>query len=165
MASCEAVGKASYAYQDRLTHTTPPHDAGKYSLEVTQNGQEYTKSGHVFQYYHPCKVINISPTSGPSKKAGTNVKVHGENFVNSSSQQCRFGSLAVPATFVCSSEIFCSAPPIEDGVLEYTQPSGYYPQRMRGRLVSFQVSNNGQDFTAGGHKFLYMEDIKALHMS
>jgi hypothetical protein len=149
----------------QISCTTPPHAAGKYSLEVTQNGQDYTKSGHVFRYYHPCKVINISPTSGPSKKAGTNVKVYGENFVNSSSLQCRFGLLTVPATFVRSSEIFCSAPPIEDGALEYTQPSGYYPQRMRGRLVSFEVSNNGQDFTAGGHEFLYMEDIKALHMS
>lgn len=36
---------------------------------------------------------------------------------------------------------------------------------MRGRLVSFEVSNNGQDFTSGGHEFLYMEDIQALNMS
>ncbi len=36
---------------------------------------------------------------------------------------------------------------------------------MKGYLVSFKVSNNGQDFTAGVHKFLYMVDIKALQMS
>ena len=41
----------------------------------------------------------------------------------------------------------------------------YYPQQMRGSLVSFEVSNNGQDFTSNGHEFLYLEDIEISHLS
>lgn len=151
---------------NQVSCTSPPHASGTYSLEVTQNGQDYTRSGQVFRFYQPCNISSISPISGPSKRAGTNVKVYGENFVNTTSLKCRFGSIDVPVTFVRSSEILCSSPPIGDDELEYImQMVDYYPQRMRGRLVSFEVSNNGQDFTSSGHEFLYLADIEASRIS
>ena len=164
-----AFGKRSvpgiFLSPNQIECITPPHAAGTYSLEVTQNGQDFTKSGHIFRYQLPHKIIHISPASGPSKRAGTNVKVIGENFINSSSLQCRFGLMTVPATFVSSFEIFCAAPPIDDKALEYIQVPGYYPQRMRGSLVSFAVTNNGQDFISSAQEFFYTQDIKALHLS
>ncbi|KAL9188330.1 hypothetical protein ACHAXT_006708 [Thalassiosira profunda] len=36
---------------------------------------------------------------------------------------------------------------------------------MRGRLVPFEVSNNGQDFTSSGTEFLYLQDIEASRIS
>ena len=42
---------------------------------------------------------------------------------------------------------------------------GYYPQQMRGHIVTVEVSNNGQDFTVNGRQFLYLEDIEDPHVS
>ncbi|KAL7542925.1 hypothetical protein ACHAXR_012222, partial [Thalassiosira sp. AJA248-18] len=155
----------SFRSPTQVSCITPPHASGTYSLEVTQNGQDYTKSGYVFRFYHLCNIHSISPLSGPSTRAGTNVKAHGENFVNTTSLRCRFGSIVVPATFSHSSEIHCSSPPIDSDALEYMQTTVYYPQKMKGSLVSFEVSNNGQDFTSSGHEFLYLEDIKMSRIS
>lgn len=143
----------------------PMHASGTYSLEVTQNGQDFTKSWHTFRYFHSCTVSSISPMSGPARRAGTNVKVTGENFVNSTDLQCRFGVSIVPATFFRSTEISCSSPPIESSSLTFVHLAGYYPQSLSGHLVSLEVSNNGQDFTPTGRQFLYMEDIEEPHVA
>jgi len=161
----EVIIPGSFQSPRQVSCTTPPHASGSYSLEITQNGQDYTESGRVFRFHHICNVHGINPISGPSKRAGTNVKVYGDNFVNYTSLQCRFGLTVVPATFVDSSEILCSSPPIDDDELEYMQMAAYYPQLMRGGLVSFEVSNNGQDFTSSSFQFLYLEDIKPFHLS
>ena len=64
-----------------------------------------------------------------------------------------------------SSEVHCSAPPTKSDSLEDMQMADYYPQQMRGRLVSFEVSNNGQDYTSSNHEFLYLKDIEASRLS
>ena len=153
-----------YQSPNQVTCHTPPHAAGSYAFEVSQNGQDYTTSGHVIRFYHVCNVTSISPISGPSTRAGTNVKVYGDNFVNSTSLLCRFGSTYVPATFVHSSMVYCSAPG-EENTLDYIQFEDYYPQIMKGRLVSFEVSNNGHDFTSSGQEFLYLEDLEVTSLS
>ena len=161
----ETVVPGMYQSPNQVTCHTPPHAAGSYALEVSQNGQDYTTSGHVIRFYHVCNVTSISPISGPSTRAGTNVKVYGDNFVNSTSLLCRFGSTYVPATFVHSSMIYCSAPGNEENTLDYIQFEDYYPQIMKGRLVSFEVSNNGHDFTSSGQEFLYLEDLEVTSLS
>lgn len=160
----DVIVRGSFQSSTQVSCTTPPHASGAYSLEITQNGQDYTNTGLVFRFYHPCNINRISPKSGPSKRAGTNVIVYGENFVNATSLKCRFGSISVPAIFITSSEVHCSSPPYEEE-LGFMQILDYYPQQMKGKLVSFDVSNNGQDFTQNGHEFLYLEDIQASHIS
>jgi hypothetical protein len=153
-------------YSPNLISCNPPlHASGTYALEVTQNGQDFTTSGHTFRYYHTCSVGSISPMSGPARKSGTNIKVVGENFVNTTHLQCRFGLASVPATFVRSTEIFCSSPPIESSSLSFVHFPGYYPQLMRGKIVSLEVSSNGQDFTSNGVQFLYLEDIEKPYVA
>jgi len=161
----EAIVPGTYQSPTQVTCVTPSHASGSYALEVAQNGQDYTTTGHVIRFYHPCNVSSISPISGPSIRAGTNVKVYGENFINSTSLQCRFGEQRTPATFIHSSTIYCSSPPIPSEALEYMQFEHYYPQTMKGRLVSLEVSNNGQDFTSSGQEFLYLEDIEVSRIS
>ncbi|KAL7555003.1 hypothetical protein ACHAWF_018580 [Thalassiosira exigua] len=161
----EVAVPGTFRSPSQISCVTPPHSAGAYSLEVTQNGQDYTRIGHAFRFYHSCLVHRISPMSGPSRRAGTVVTVYGEDFVNATSLRCRFGTQVVPATFLRSSEIRCSSPPIESGALEYMQMTGYYAQEMKGRLLSFEVSNNGQDFTSSGQQFMYLEDIEAFNLS
>lgn len=161
---------------------TPPHAPGLYSIEITQNGQDYTESGHAFRFYHQCNIFSINPVSGPSTMGGTNIQVFGENFVNSTSFLCRFGTVEVPATFVDSTKIYCSAPPIkEDNLSRLTLsdqkhvdttlneqqlfPSSHAYPRYSGSIVSFEVTNNGQDYTSSGFMFLYQQDIQVIKLS
>eukprot|EP00804_Cyclotella_cryptica_P031375 CCRYP_012196-RE/>CCRYP_012196-RE protein AED:0.02 eAED:0.02 QI:303/0.85/0.87/1/0.71/0.62/8/63/3730 len=158
---------------------TPQHAAGTYVIEVTHNGQDFTKSKRAFRFYTGSKVYSIYPTHGPGNQAGTNVKVLGENFVNNTSLYCRFGSVVVPATFINSFEIRCSTPPIKN--TDYTwislpdqtyhssssqlfPLSHGYPLYL-GCSVSFELTNNGQDFTDSGLVFLYQKDVKVVSIS
>ena len=36
---------------------------------------------------------------------------------------------------------------------------------MRGKIVSLEVSSNGQDFTSNGVQFLYLEDIEKPYVA
>ncbi len=150
---------------NHISCNAPLHASGTYALEVTQNGQDFTTSGYTFRYYHTCSVGSISPMSGPARKSGTNIKVLGENFVNTTHLQCRFGLAIVPATFVRSTEIFCSSPPVKSSSLAFVHLPGYYSQLMKGKIVSLEVSSNGQDFTSDGVQFLYLEDIEKPYIA
>jgi hypothetical protein len=158
---------------------TPQHAAGAYSVSVTNNGQEFSGSSS-FDFHNVLRVDGINPTSGPSRTAGTNVRVYGMNFVNATSLVCRFGSKVVPAMFSSSSEIHCLSPPIKDSDLSWidlsTQmhngtsaenlfPSSHSHPKYLGKLVSFEVSNNGHDFTTAGFSFLYQKDIQVHTLS
>ena len=161
----DGIVSGTYHSVSHVTCMTPPHASGSYAVEVTQNGQDYTQSGHVIRFYQACKVNRIVPLCGPAMKAGTNVHVFGEKFVNSTSLHCRFDAISVPATYVNSSTIYCSAPPVPTETLESMQIERYYPQTMKGRLVQFEVSNNGQDFTSSGLEFLFLKDIEVTSIS
>ena len=156
---------AVYVGPARIECIAPSHSAGSYPLEVGRNGQDYSSGGYVFRYYHVVRVSAIVPPSGPARQAGTSVRVVGENFVNSTSLRCRFGPIEVPATFVSGSEVTCSSPPIGSDELAPVQVQGYHPQNINGRLVGFEVSINGQDFTGSGLDFLYQEDIEFKYHS
>ena len=100
--------------------------------------------------------------------------------MNATSLVCRFGSKVVPAMFHSSSEIHCPSPPIKDSDLSWidlsTQmhngtsaenlfPSSHSHPKYLGKLVSFEVSNNGHDFTTAGFSFLYQKDIQVHNLS
>jgi len=173
------IAAASFVNAREVSCTTPPHAAGVYSVSVTQNGQEY-ESGSAFYFYNTLRVDGINPVSGPSRIAGTNVRVNGNNFVNTSSLLCRFGSSIVPAVFRRSSEIYCSSPPIPDSDLSWIElpaqlnnstsssklfPSSHFHPQYLGKLVSLEVTNNGHHYTAAGFSFLYQKDIQVHTLS
>jgi hypothetical protein len=170
---------AAFISSTQITCQTPPHPVGMYSLEVSQNGQDFTRSSFAFRFYHSSKVESIHPTHGPARQAGTRVTVIGENFLNSTSLRCRFESVVVPATFISSSEVHCHTPPIKNAdqswlllpdqrhrySLDQLFPSSHAYPRYSGRLVSFELTNNGQDFTDSGLMFLYQNDVQVEAIS
>jgi hypothetical protein len=176
------VVPASFINPREVSCTTPQHAAGVYPVSVTQNGQDYEESGSSFHFYNILRVDGIDPVSGPSRTAGTNVRVYGDNFVNTTSLLCRFGSSVAPAIFHRSSEIHCLSPPIDDSELSWIElpeqthngtssnsnelfPSSHFHPQYLGKLVSFEVTNNGHDFTTAGFSFFYQKDIQVHTLS
>lgn len=164
----------------KVSCTTPQHAAGVYSISVTQNGQDYEKFRSSFHFFNVLRVDGINPAFGPSRTAGTKVRVFGGNFVSTTSLLCRFGSVVVPAVFYHSSEIQCLSPPINDAELSWINlpdqrhndsssaelfPSSHFHPQYFGKLVSFEVTNNGHDFTNAGFSFMYQKDIQVHALS
>ena len=89
-----------------------------------------------FQFVAEHQVDSMVPTLGKTV-GGTIVSILGLNFKNSTSAGCRFGDLFVNSTFVHSELVVCSTP------------------RHAARFVQVEVTNNGQDFSKGGVRFLY----------
>ena len=171
---------ASFINSREVSCTTPQHAAGVYSISVTQNGQDYEEFGGSFHFHNVLRVDGINPVFGPSRKAGTTVRVYGDNFFNTTSLLCRFGSSVVPAVFRRSSEIHCLSPPINDTQLSWITlpqqthngtssnelfPSSHFHPQYLGTLVSFEVTNNGRDFTTAGFSFLYQKDTQVHTLS
>ena len=175
------VVPASFVNPREVTCMTPQHAAGVYSISVTQNGQDYEEFKSSFYIHNTLRVDGIQPAFGPSRSAGTNVRVYGENFVNTTSLQCRFGFLVVPAVFRSSSEVHCRSPPIDDSELTWMKlpnqmhngtsssnelfPLSHFHPSYLGKLVSFEITNNGHDFTNTGSSFLYQMDIQVHSLS
>jgi len=63
----------------------------------------------VFSYTEPPTVSGLLPDKGFSA-GGEQVTVVGSNFSFSSNLECMFGTVAVPAMYVSSSQVMCSAP-------------------------------------------------------
>ena len=168
---------------------TPTHISGSYNLEITVNDQDYTTQELPFLFYSPIYMTSIHPVSGPAWAAGTALHVYGGGFINTSTLSCRLADTTVPADYVSDTEIICYTPPCLNS---YTggkchmsfQPLNAHEQRIRipstgsvrlfptahyfplfySKLVNVETSNNFQDFTDSGIRYLYQEDatIKAI---
>ena len=106
-----------------------PDAGGVVALEVTQNGQDFSASGIVFEYLPVVRVTSLLPDHGPLD-GGTEVIVRGENFRNSALLTCQFGGASgmtvTAARFLNSTTIVCISPP-----------------SLTAGLVALAVSNNG----------------------
>ena len=82
-----------------LTCTSPemPTDTRDVSVEVTLNGQQYSRSAVRFAYYAPEAVVRLSPSSGLIT-GSTVVRVLGSGFRPFDVSLCHFGGAAVNAT-------------------------------------------------------------------
>ena len=90
-----------------LTCTSPEQAAaGDVSVEVTLNGQQYSRSAVRFAYYEAESVTRLSPSSGLIG-GSTVVRVLGSGFRPFEEGLCRFGDLSVNATWVSGSEVRC----------------------------------------------------------
>ena len=90
----------------------------------------------VFHYVVEHQVYSLMPSIGQSI-GGTYVSILGSNFRNSSKVGCRFGSSLVKTLFINSEILVCHT---------VSQPLRY---------IQIEVTNNGQDFSRNGEKFLY----------
>ncbi|CAM9134493.1 unnamed protein product, partial [Chrysoparadoxa australica] len=181
------VVPAEYVSVEQLHCMAPAHQEGQYALEVSGNGQDFTLSRFPFFFFRDQELSRLTPVSGPAGTAGTEVTLFGEGFVDSALTMCRFGGTLVPARHVSSQEIVCSSPPLypEDGSggLSWTALSEqrqrlpsplhgsdllfpdahYYPLYLQ-RLVTVEVTNNGQDFTDSGITYLYQADAEVTEV-
>eukprot|EP00938_MAST-03A_sp_MAST-3A-sp1_P002915 g2915.t1 len=77
---------------------------GKVSFEITTNGVDFSDSKISYEYHNRVVMAVAVPEQGPSN-GGTSVTIYGSNFENTTRLRCRFGNLAVNATFQSRSEI------------------------------------------------------------
>eukprot|EP00698_Gefionella_okellyi_P014440 TRINITY_DN4005_c1_g1_i2.p1 TRINITY_DN4005_c1_g1~~TRINITY_DN4005_c1_g1_i2.p1 ORF type:complete len:2826 (+),score=696.32 TRINITY_DN4005_c1_g1_i2:356-8479(+) len=128
---------AAVVSDTQIACLTPSMAAGSYSVEVTNNNQDYTSSGVQFVFQLSETVSAVAPLSGPVS-GGTALTVIGTNFVNSAQVVCRVGTVsALPATWNSVSRIRCTSPAMTAGV------------------VNVDVSNNNQDYTSGSISYIY----------
>ena len=83
------------------------------AVEVTMNGQDYSKQGVTFNYILQATVNKIVPNHGPMT-GGTEIIIHGSNFVQSPDLVCQFGDaqeyVVNVVTYFNSSCIICVSP-------------------------------------------------------
>ena len=133
----DAVVDAVYQSDSAVICEAPPSREGSVMLQVTTNGNDFTLPGLAFTFTSSLTVTSILPISG-THNGGTLVTVFGSNFIDSSSLTCHFGTAApVLARWVSSIQLECVSPAQSPGT------------------ASLEVSNNGQDKTNDGIKFLY----------
>lgn len=92
------------------------NNAIQVSVELSSNGQDFSKSGIIYRYTSVPRVFSVSPTHGPLG-GGTEVVLHGTNFVNSSALHCRFVWIDPPesvrrvaAYYINTSHAVCESP-------------------------------------------------------
>ena len=162
---------------------SPPHTPGSFPLEITANDQDYTSQNLPYLFYKPVYMVNIHPVSGPAWAAGTPLHIYGNNFFNTSTLACRVADVSSPAEYISDTEVVCYTPPclnsytggackmvfqplsahmnlVKDprtGSLKLFPTAHYYPL-YSSKLVPVEMSNNGQDFTFSGIRFLYQQD-------
>jgi hypothetical protein len=130
---------AIYNNDSMIICPTPTHMSGLVPLMVSNNGEDYA-IGEPFTYYITPNVTSIYPRKGLTY-GGTPVFATGFGFTNTSDLSCKFDKydrkVVVPATFLSSSLVICLSPSHSKA------------------MVSVEVSNNGDDFTANYQLFEY----------
>ena len=83
---------------------------GNYTVEMTLNGEDFTKGEAVFQTLPGMVISHVVPSIG-SKRGGSTVLVVGAGMREGSSLACHFGDQATThGTFVSQSEVKCASP-------------------------------------------------------
>ena len=92
---------------------------GDYEVEVTTNGQEFSRNGAVFSIEEDPTIVSIFPSSGP-QWGGEAIHIKGFNFRHTSELRCLFGSKAVTARWESSNSLWCMSPIGEVGDVRFT---------------------------------------------
>ncbi|CAM9116223.1 unnamed protein product [Choristocarpus tenellus] len=129
---------------------TPKHPPGLVSVDVTNNGVDYSMNSIQFLYIKDPSVDGLQPTE-VLETGQVPVFVTGSNFVNTSALACRFGGVSVKGVFVMSTVALCMAPS------HSAQP------RLWSNLGSFslEVTVNGIDHTNNGKTIKYIRGHRA----
>ncbi|MDR3454951.1 MAG: IPT/TIG domain-containing protein, partial [Rhodoferax sp.] len=94
------------------------------TVEVTNNGQQYTSDGFVFEYQVDVELWSVAPLWG-TPDGGTRVGIIGRYFVDTANLLCMFGTLPVRAMYVNSTYVVCDTPSHQPGsVLVWISQNG-----------------------------------------
>jgi hypothetical protein len=134
--------------------TTPPwFPAEKVTVEITVNGFDYTANGHEFTYYDTPEINDVTPTSGPIT-GGTNISIHGVNFVQSDFLKVRLRTIVPEGTESVSEVFVVSGRFISDKCVECNTPTlSNVEDHVTYVSVAVDVALNGIDFTDAGITF------------
>lgn len=126
-----------------LVKCTSPHARlpGKYAVELSVNGQDFTSSRRQFEYTRDVVIDRVWPELGPSLGANTVVTVFGSGFLDTAELACFFDSVRTPAAWQSSAEVSCATP------------------RISPHTVTLRVSNNGLDKSKASARFLFHADV------
>ncbi|TMW63288.1 hypothetical protein Poli38472_002229 [Pythium oligandrum] len=132
--------KAEYRSAERVVCRSPRTTPGRYTLQVTNDGMNFSNAPIYVDVYTDAYVESISPRSGP-RTGGTAVTVYGMHFLSTSLTRCRFGDQGEMQVvkFVSSSEIVCLSP----------------PQRDASNVAPVVVMSNNASFTSNPVFFTY----------
>ncbi|EKX41898.1 hypothetical protein GUITHDRAFT_112038 [Guillardia theta CCMP2712] len=127
---------------ERLTSSTivcatpPSVSPGSFFLQVSDDhGSSYSSNRAAFLFHPRVELQGVRPSRGYTSGSSL-VTCIGSGFLDSADLQCRFGSVKQSRLGWLSSSLFtCVAPANKPG------------------NVSFEVSNNGQDYTSSGLRF------------
>ncbi len=119
---------------------TPPMDANLFiTVEISNNGQDYTIDGVTFTYKSAAVTLQLRPSTGPTK-GQTRVTLVGAHFAHAPQFTCKFSDITVPALAVVnSSAAVCGV-----------------PASAKVECVGFSASNNGVDFSSNLLLFCYI---------
>lgn len=125
---------------EELRCICPPSRPGQVYVIVGDHDQMFNSDSEmVFTYTDAPTVDGLHPSRG-SDTGGLKVRVHGQNFANTTSLSCLIGKAGVVrGKFVSHAEIECETPAFP----------GHGPQEL-------EVTINGIDFTSNGNVFTYI---------
>ena len=102
---------ASFQSNSSLSCRCPPLPApGLFSLEVSNNAQDFTSSGLSFTYAFEVTLSRLLPAASPAS-GNTLITAIGSNFdVSAQSVQCVYGAAALTGRVLDSSHVLCPTP-------------------------------------------------------
>lgn len=134
----------------RLVCVTPKLVPTTVTLKVTNDGDTVSTSSGTLRFHADATVVAVSPSHGPVVGA-TSVSVYGENFVESLTSLCRFGTVVTPRMrWLSSNEVVCTTP---------SAPSG------RPGAVPIEISSNNRTYTNNRVMYKYdpTPEVAVLH--
>jgi IPT/TIG domain len=146
--SCDVGGRrAAAVYIDRGTAqcTVPAAaalTASAVTIELSNNGIDYTQHGAVYQYVSMPTVRAVAPHNGPTT-GGTvlTVTLSGDSSSSSSELQCVIGETVVPAQSHTANSVQCAT-----------------PARAAAGVVTVELTvNDGADVTTEGMTYAYLD--------
>eukprot|EP00658_Telonema_sp_P-2_P004693 TRINITY_DN1173_c0_g1_i7.p1 TRINITY_DN1173_c0_g1~~TRINITY_DN1173_c0_g1_i7.p1 ORF type:complete len:1869 (+),score=315.67 TRINITY_DN1173_c0_g1_i7:176-5782(+) len=103
---------ATQANASMITFSVPPDLGviGHFKVRLSMDNRQWLVLAPEFRLYNAPYLTSARP-SAVSTLGGTSVTVTGSGFIDSGDQECRFNHTAVPARFVDSTRMVCTAPP------------------------------------------------------
>lgn len=112
---------------------------GEYEVEVTNNGQEFSRGGNKFSVEEGPTILSIVPSRGPHWGGGA-IHVKGFNFKHTPELGCLFGSTAVFARWESSRSLWCISPTGDTG-----------------EIVGFAVALKSRLISSVMHSFMFWD--------
>ncbi len=128
------IVRATTESNSTLSCNSPASDSeSDAAVDISHNGQDFIRTGHVFMYRAPPRLLALTPSFG-SDLGGKSVYISGENFVDVPTK-CSFGSSLVDAIYKSPILLQCNAPALEIGFVPVRVISNGFGSLMNETLV------------------------------